>query len=149
MIVEIIVLVLVGRHIASLAREKKRKPVGYVLLLVGCYLGGAFSFCLLGWVLADAIDADEKVSMALGVMGYLIGVGLGVGLTYLIVWSLPPIRKRRRRRRYDDDDYDHPRRRRFDEIEDEEEEHDRLWSRRRDYDDSDDRPRRGRRDDYE
>jgi hypothetical protein len=150
---EIIILFVVGRHIASIAKRKNRNPVGYVLLLVGCYFGGAVSFGIAGMVVGNSANAAENEALVFFFMGYLVGAALGVGLAYLIVNSVAPIKKRRRRDDYDDqyddyDDCDRPRRRRHDEIDDEDD-HDRPRARRRDDEYDHDRPRRGRRDDYE
>jgi hypothetical protein len=144
---EIIILFVVGRHIASIAKRKNRNPVGYVLLLVGCYFGGAITFGIIGMVMAGAAEAAENEALLVFFMGYLVGAALGVGLAYLIVNSVAP---RPRDSEYDDyDDYDRSRRRRRDEIEDDDD-YDRPRSRRWDDDHYDDeRPRRSRRDDYE
>lgn len=142
---EIIILVLCGRHIASIAKRKNRNPVGYVILMVFGWYGGAFGGAIFGAVLAAAAQSKEEMLFIIPLL--LLGAVSGLGCAYLIVCSVSPLK--RPRRGYDDeyddyDDYDLPSRRRDHDYEDGD--HDRPRSRRRYVDEDDDRrPRRSRR----
>jgi hypothetical protein len=141
---EIIILVLVGRHIASIVRKKNRSPVGYVLLMIFAWYGGAICGAMIGTILAELLQIPDGQDMIFVFGGLFIGAISGLGLTYLVACSVPP--KARHRDEYDDyedydglprygryepeDDYDRPRRRRHDDYED-----DREGRRRRSYDD--------------
>lgn len=144
---EILLLFLIGRNIASIAKRKNRNPVGYVVLFVLAYFGLAVTCGIVGLVAAGAGQAGEDEAMPFVLLGYLIGVATAVGLSYLVVCSVPPlerrpgeyddyedyeedIRSRRRGREDDGSDYDRPRRRRPDD----------------EYEDDEPRPRRRRRD---
>jgi hypothetical protein len=145
-VLEILVLFLVGRHIAGIAKRKNRSPVPFVLLLVGTYLLSACAGGIGGVVVSGARAEDDKEFMLAFLPGYLIGAALAVGFSYLIVGLVPPVAKRRKHDDYDDYDDDSPRRPRYREDYEDEEPRSR---RRYDDDDDDDRPRRRRRDDYE
>jgi len=156
---EILMLFLIGRHIAAIVKRKNRNPTGYVLMFVFGYIGAVIFGAIVGGVIAGASGMDEDEALIPIVLGYLIGIGIAICISYLVVCSLSPLKKQsryddyddyddepRRRRRYEDDDnYDRPRSRRRDDDEDEY----RPRSRRRDDDDDDWRPRRGPREDYE
>jgi hypothetical protein len=135
---EIIILVLAGRHIASIARRKNRSPVGYVLLMVFGWYGAGLCGAFVGGIFAGLLDVPDGPDLAFIVVGFLVGAVSGLGVAYLVVYSVPPLR--RPRGDYDDyEDYDDPPRRR--DAEDE-------FDRRRERDEYDDRPRR-RRDPYD
>jgi len=156
-VLEILMLFLIGRHIASIVKRKNRSPTGYVLMFVFSYIGAVIVGAIIGAVIAEASGAGEDEALIFMVMGYLLGIGGAICISYLIVCSLSPLKKqrryddyddyddepRRRRRDEDDDDYDRPRSRRRDDDDD----YDRPRSRRNDEDEY--RPRRGPREDYE
>lgn len=143
---EIIILVLCGKHIASIAKRKNRNPVGYVLLMVGGWYGGAILGAIVGAILGAAAEANEDDFFLFILPFLLLGAACGLGLSYLVVCSVSPLPNRRNE--YDDYD-DEPRRRRRQDDEYDDHYEDRPSSRRRDEDDED-RPRRRRRveDDY-
>jgi hypothetical protein len=148
-VLEIIVLCLVGAHIARIAKRKNRSAVPYVLLLVGSYLAAACAGGIGGVVISGARVEDDKEFMLAFLPGYLVGAALAVGFSYLVVGIVPPLPKRRD---YDDDydDYDDRRGRRPRYEEDYEDDEPRSRRRRyEDDEDDDDRPRRRRRDDYD
>lgn len=151
---DIIILVLVGLHIAKIARRKNRSPVGYVLLLVFSYFGLGIFLGIVSIVVADVDpDGPDNEFILAAIPGLLIGYALAVGLSYIVVCAVPPVPKRRRRYRdaeyddYDDDNHDRPVRRPLRDEDPYDYDDDRP-RRRRDEDDDFDRPRRGRRDDY-
>jgi hypothetical protein len=144
-VLEILVLFLVGRHIARIARRKNRGPVPYVLLLVGSYLCAACAGGIGALVVSGARVEDDKEFFVAFLPGYVVGAALAVGFSYLVVGMVPPLVKRRD---YDDyDDYeDESRRPRY--REDYEDDEPRSRRGYEDDDDDYDRPRRRRRDDY-
>jgi hypothetical protein len=152
---EIILLFVIGKNIASIAKKKNRNPVGYVLILVFGWFVLAFGFGIIGLVLAEGAGGNGDAAIFLILPGFLLGAACAVGLAYLVVGMVSPIKKSRRKSDYEDeyDDYDDQPRRRRDEDDDDDrprrrrdEGDDRPRSRRRDEDDEYDRPRR--RDDY-
>jgi hypothetical protein len=151
-VLEIILLFVLGKNIAAIARRKNRNPVGYVLLLVFGWFGLGFVFAILAVVIGMAAGMNEDEVLLPAILGYLVGAACAAGLAYLVVGAVSPLR---RKRRFDDeDDYDdyedRPRRRRprDEDPYDYDDEPDDPRSRRRPRDEDDyDRPRR-RRDDY-
>lgn len=141
---EIIILVLCGRHIASIAKRKNRSPVGYVLLMVGGWYGGAIFGAIVGAVLAAAAQANEDDLFVYIMPLLLLGAVGGLGCSYLVVCSVAPLPKRRE---YEDDYDDYVPRRKRSRVEDDDEYDDRPSSRRRD-EDYDDRRRPRRDEDY-
>ena len=148
---DILVLFLVGRHIAAIAKRKNRNPVGYVLLLVFAYFGLGITLGI-GAIVVAGVDPDQGNDndfILAALPGLLIGYGLGVALAYVVVGAVSPLPKRRSQEDDYDDYDDRPRRGRRDEMAYDYEDDDRSRGRRRDDDEDDyDRPRRGRRDDY-
>lgn len=152
---DILILFLVGRHIATIAKRKNRNPVGYVLLLVFSYVGVVFVCAIFAGVIAAANGKGEGELMPFILIGVLIGMVASISLSYIVVCSVSPLKKHRyddyddyddepaRRGRYDEgDDYDRPRSRRR-------EDDDEYRPRSRPREDDDYRPRRGPREDYE
>jgi hypothetical protein len=139
-VLDIIVLVLCGRHIASIAKRKNRNPVGYVLLLVFGWIGLEVLGGITGIILAEVTGAREDEAMLFIVPLAIMGALSGLGLAYLVVCSVAPLK--RRRRTYDDyDDYDDAPR---SDRRDRDDEYDRHRASRREveYDEYDDRRRR-------
>jgi hypothetical protein len=149
-VLDILVLFLVGRHIAAITKRKNRNPVGYVLLLVFAYIGFGLTFGITAVIVAgvDMDQGNDNDFLLAFMAGALIGYAVGVGLAYTVACAVPPLPKRRYREDgYDDyDDYDAagpPIRRRDADPYDYEDEP-RARRRRRDEDDDYDRPRRRR-----
>ena len=108
---EILMLFLIGRHIASIAKRKNRNPTGYVLMFIFGYIGAAITCAITGGVIASAADVREDDLLPFFILGYFVGIVGAISFSYLVVCSVSPLAKRRRVGDYDDYD-DRPRRRR-------------------------------------
>src|SRR4051812_26934649 len=142
-VLEILLLFVLGKKIAAIAKSKNRNPAGYVLLLVfGWFILGFGTGVVLA-IIATTGGATEDDAIIAFIPGYLIGVVAAATLAFMVVKMVSPLRRNRDGDEYDDyDDFeDRPRRRR-----DKDDDYDRPRSRRRDEDDDYDRPKR--RDDY-
>ena len=90
--IDIPLLVVVGRRVASIARRKQREPHRYVGFLLLAWYGGA----LLGGYAAGVIDkaagigASKKVPPIPLIAGAITGAFTGLLAVYLWVRSLPP-----------------------------------------------------------
>jgi hypothetical protein len=134
-VLEIILLVVLGKNIAARARAKNRNPTGYVLVLVFGWFILGFGGGMVTGIVGMAVWGNEDAWLGYFLPGYLLGVASAIGPAYCLIGMTSPLRRRRRDDEYDDydDDYDRPRsRRRYDEDEDDDEE-------------DEDRPRRSRR----
>ena len=149
---EIVVLIVLGQKIAKMARDRGRSAWPWVILLIGCWYGGAFAAGITAVIVMTVTDPQGAAANPNGPPGDLlifIGAALagaicGAIFAFVVVSLLPDVRDR-----WDDEDdrYERrPRRRRV-------EEDDPRWSaddredRRRRYDEEDDDyTRRGRRD---
>jgi hypothetical protein len=121
---EIILIVVLSKKIAAMARERGRRAAPWVVMFVFAWvigeLGGAFAGGVLSAVLAPN-DPDPNLLLVIG--GALAGVVGAVLLSFGIVSSLPDVSDER----YDDDEYDdRPRRRRDEDYDDDEEYDDRA-----------------------
>lgn len=137
---EIIILFPVGQHIASIARSKNRNPVGYIIFMVVAYYAGVMTGIITGMVVSESAGMNGNDKLVFIILGAVIGIAGGIGVSYLLVCSVGTLEKQGRHDEYDD--YDDERRRRY-------EDDDRPRSRGRFDDDDDWRPRRGPREDYE
>jgi hypothetical protein len=140
-VLEILLLFVLGKKIAAIAKEKNRSPVGYVLLLVfGWFILGFGGGVVLA-IIAVSGGAKEDDALVAFIPGYLVGVVCAAVLAFTVVKMASPLRRHRGGDEYDDyDDYEEESRRRDDY------DNDRPRRGRRDEDDDFDRPRR--RDDY-
>jgi hypothetical protein len=106
---DILVLFVLGRSIATKAREKGRSPVGYVILLVVLWYGGIFAGVIAGGIVSMVLNGGgepDEGPMILGALG--CGV-IGVLIAFGVVSAIAPVQASGR---YDDDyDDDRPRRR--------------------------------------
>jgi hypothetical protein len=148
---EIVVLIVLGQKIARMARDRGRSAWPWVLLLIGCWYGGAFAAgvtAMIVMMMADPQAAAPNPNGPPGDLLVFIGAALagaicGAIFAFVVVSLLPDVRdqwddeddryERRSRRLYEDDEEDDPR-----------------WStddrRRRYEEEDDDYTRRGRRD---
>jgi hypothetical protein len=151
---EIVVLIVLGQKIARMAKDRGRSAWPWVLLLIGCWYGGAFAAGITAMIVMMMADPQAAAPNPNGPPGDLLiflgaalaGAVCGAIFAFVVVSLLPDVRDQ-----YDDeDDYDErrPRRRHGDEDDDP------RWSasdredRRKQYEEEDDDyTRRGRRDD--
>jgi hypothetical protein len=86
---EIVILIVLGRRIAEIARGKGRSGGPYVILLLAMWFGGEFSGILVGVVIAALMSGAEEANFlavwALGLVGAIVGA---VG-AFQIVKRLP------------------------------------------------------------
>jgi hypothetical protein len=118
-VLEILILIGLGKNIASKANAKGRSGTAFVFMLLGLWFGGEIFGAILGVILAMGMDphAAEPNFFIIWVCA-LVGAAIGAVIAFAIVNSLADLS------RYDDD---------FDDRED----FDRR-PRRRDHDDRDD-----------
>jgi hypothetical protein len=120
---EIIVLVVLGQKIARMARDRGRAAWPWVLLLIGCWYGGAIAAAVLTMIVMAIVDPQAAAANPNGPPGDLLiflasalgGAICGAIFAFVVVSLLPDVRddededdryERRPRRRYDEDDYD-------------------------------------------
>jgi len=84
---EILLVVYLGKKMAALMRQKGRSPTGYVFMLVGMWLGGEILGMVLGMMLMGAADGPNLSIYGLAIVGAVIGAGLA----FLIAKSLAPV----------------------------------------------------------
>jgi hypothetical protein len=110
---EIILIVVLSKKIASIASDKGRVAAGYVVLFIVGWLGGEFFGAVVGVILNRGEVSGIAYVFA------LLGAAVGAGSVFTLVTLLPPVedeeydrprRKRRRRRIRDEDDYEEERR---------------------------------------
>jgi hypothetical protein len=140
---EIVVLIVLGQKIAKMAKSRGRSAWPWVLLLIGCWYGGAFAAgitAMIVMMMADPQAAAPNPNGPPGDLLILMGVALagavcGAIFAFVVVSQLPDVRDQ-----YDDEDdrYERQPRRRYDEEDD---------RRRRYEEEDDDYTRRGRYDD--
>jgi len=85
---EILLLIWLGRKIAAMAREKGRGPTGYVFMLVGLWVGGEICGMIVGSMLSPGRPGDFN---GMAYIFALIGAAAGATATFLIVRSLSPL----------------------------------------------------------
>jgi hypothetical protein len=94
---EIILIVVLSKKIASMASDKGRTAAGYVVLFIVGWLGGEFIGAVIGVIL------NRGQVSGLAYLFALLGAAVGAGCVFTLVSLLPPV---------EDEDYDRPRRRR-------------------------------------
>jgi|GEM_PF-3225597 len=108
---EIFILISVGRAIANKAKSKDLPGWPFVIILIIFYIGGAIAGASVALVASGGLAANEDDNLLPLILGYLGGAALGATASYIIVAALPdrsePDRdagRRRRERDYDGDD---------------------------------------------
>ena len=151
---EIVVLIVLGQKIAKMAKSRGRSAWPWVILLIGCWYGGAFAAGITAMIVMAIADPQAAAANPNGppedllilIGAALVGAICGAIFAFVVVSMLPDVRDQ-----YDDEDERYERRpRRRAEVDD-----DRRWSaddredrRRRYEDEDDDYTRRGRRDEH-
>jgi hypothetical protein len=142
---EIVVLIVLGQKIAKMAKSRGRSAWPWVLLLIGCWYGGAFAAGITAMIVMTMADPQAAAPNPNGPPGDLLilmgaalaGAVCGAVFAFVVVSLLPDVRdqwddeddryERRRGRRYEDDGEDDPggsaddrddRRRRYEEEDD-------------------------------
>jgi hypothetical protein len=105
---EILVLISLGRSIANKAQEKGRSGVGYIFLLLALWIGGEIFGAILGVVISMAVLGDEEPNMLLAYGGALVGAVIGAVIAFQIVKALPPLHSHRDEYDEYDDRYEYP-----------------------------------------
>ena len=99
---EIVILWTLGKKVAGMCRDRGRKPLPWVVLLVLAWYGGAmvgFVACAVGFQIANPGQKDPPlVPLLISALGT---AALGVTLVVVIVSLLPRLRDK-----YDDEEYD-------------------------------------------
>ena len=84
---EVLLLVFLGKRIARMMRNKGRSPVGYVFMLVGLWIGGE----ILGAFGTAALAVDSGGPGFLPYIGALAGAALGATTAFAIAAALAPV----------------------------------------------------------
>ena len=85
---EILLLIWLGRKIATMARERGRSSTGYVLMLVGLWVGGEIAGIIVGSLLVQGRPGEFNGAAYIFA---LVGAAAGAIASFLIVKSLAPI----------------------------------------------------------
>ena len=88
---EILILIALGKRIAAKARDKGRSGTAYVLLLLGMWLGGEISGGLVVGITEALISGRDEPALGLIYLGALIGATIGAVVAFLIVGALPAV----------------------------------------------------------
>ena len=85
---EILLLIWLGRKIAAMARERGRSSAGYVLMLVGLWIGGEIAGLIVGFMLVSARPGEFNPTAYIFA---LVGAAAGAIAAFVIVNSLKPV----------------------------------------------------------
>src|SRR5688500_6215721 len=104
---EIVVLIVLGQKIAKMARSRGRSAWPWVILLIGCWYGGAFAAGITAMVVmtianpqaaaANPNGPPEDLLILIGAA--LVGAICGAIFAFVVVSLLPDVRDQ-----YDDED---------------------------------------------
>ncbi|CAN5654289.1 hypothetical protein BH09PLA1_BH09PLA1_33280 [soil metagenome] len=85
---EILLVVWLGRKLAALARSKGRSPTGYVFMLIGLWIAGEVIGMIIGAMIASGTAGEFNF---VAYLFALVGAAVGAIGSFLIVRSLPSI----------------------------------------------------------
>jgi hypothetical protein len=108
---EIILIVVFSKKIAALAQEKGRSPAGYIVMLIGFWIGAEFAAGIFVAIVALILNPNAEPSLCIVWPAGLLGAACGAGLAFLIAYLVPPVEDDR----YYHEDFDihgYPRKRR-------------------------------------
>jgi hypothetical protein len=97
---EIIVLIVLGKSIARIVRAKGRSPVGYVVTLIGFWFGFELAGGVVGVIVSLIVYPNEDPALIILLPIAWLGAAFGAGLAFLIASSVSSLHDRY------DDDYD-------------------------------------------
>jgi hypothetical protein len=95
---EIILLVVLSIQISKMTKAKGRNPVGWILMLIGLWVGGEILGALVGVFGSLMLSGGDEPNLAVALVGAVIGAATGAIITFSVVKSLAPLRR-------DDDEY--------------------------------------------
>ena len=88
---EIVMIVLLCKHIGEMMRKKGRDPIGYQVMAVLGWIGGEITGAIIGAIVTIAGSGGNEDAAGVGaVLGALVGVACAVGIVYAIASSVSP-----------------------------------------------------------
>lgn len=100
---EILILIMLGRNIAAKARAKGRSGGWFVVLLLGLWFGGELFGGIAAGVVAMVAMGEAEPPFLPCYLGALVGAAVGAVIAFVIVNSVSPVRTYGN---YDDDDFE-------------------------------------------
>jgi hypothetical protein len=89
--IDIPILYMASRHIASIARRNNRSPRRYVWLLILAWYGGAFLGGYSAGVIHKAAGGAASESNPPTIAGAAAGALAGLGIVFIVVSSMRPL----------------------------------------------------------
>jgi hypothetical protein len=90
---EIILLIVLSIQIAKITKAKGRNPAGWVVMLIGLWIGGEILGGLIGAFGSLIASGGEEPNLVAALVGALIGAATGAIITFSVVNSLAPLRR--------------------------------------------------------
>src|SRR5690348_9823440 len=88
---EIVILFVLSRRIAAIARSKGRSAAGWTVLLIGLWILGEVTGAVAVAVAVLLTSADEDPNLSLALLGAIAGAAAGAFTTFAIVKRLPAV----------------------------------------------------------
>lgn len=88
---EILILISLGRNIAAQARAKGRSGPAYVFLLLGFWFGGEILGAIAAAVISVAVTGEDEPNMLAMYVAALVTAIIGAVIAFKIVGALPPV----------------------------------------------------------
>jgi hypothetical protein len=90
---EIIILIVLSIQISKIAKRKGRSPVGWVLMLIGLWIGGEVTGALIGVFGSAIVGGGDEPNLLVVLVGALLGAVTGAIITFSVVNSLSTVRR--------------------------------------------------------
>ena len=90
---EIIMLVVLSIQIANITKRKGRRPAGWILMLIGLWIGGEVLGAMIGVFGSMIASGGDEPNMLAAIVGALLGAATGAIITFSVVNSLAPVRR--------------------------------------------------------